>query len=83
MANADPSGWTAGKIILAVVGGCFLLTALCCTGTYLTNKDEFDEVFSIAGDAIAGDFVYSVILPGSLQDHRRLVRYRNRPATFR
>ena len=52
MANADPSGWTAGKIILAVVGGCFLLTALCCTGTYLTNKDEFDEVFSIAGDAM-------------------------------
>jgi len=28
------------------------------------------------GDAIAGDDVYSVTLPGSLQTHRRLVRYR-------
>ena len=28
------------------------------------------------GDAVAGDGVYSVVLPGSLQTNRRLVRYR-------
>ena len=30
----------------------------------------------LAGDAEAGDDTYSVVLPGSLQVHRRLVRYR-------
>ena len=28
------------------------------------------------GDAVAGDSTYSVIIPGSVQTHRRLVRYR-------
>ena len=28
------------------------------------------------GDAVGGDAVYSVVLPGALQTHRRLVRYR-------
>ncbi|MCA9238674.1 MAG: lamin tail domain-containing protein, partial [Planctomycetales bacterium] len=30
----------------------------------------------LAGDAVAGDDVYTAILPGNLQTHRRLVRYR-------
>lgn len=30
----------------------------------------------INGDALAGDSIYTVVLPGSLMTHRRLVRYR-------
>ena len=30
----------------------------------------------INGDKVAGDFIFSVTVPGSLQEHRRLTRYR-------
>jgi len=42
--------------------------------TNWTNPIMHDD--GLDGDAIAGDDVYSVQLPGSIQVHRRLVRYR-------
>jgi len=39
--------------------------------THITMHDD-----GLNGDAIAGDDVFSVQLPGSIQVHRRLVRYR-------
>jgi len=42
--------------------------------TNWTNPIMHDD--GIDGDVIAGDDVYSVQLPGSIQVHRRLVRYR-------
>jgi len=42
--------------------------------TNWTNIAMHDD--GLNGDAIAGDDVYSVQLPGSIQVHRRLVRYR-------
>lgn len=39
--------------------------------TTLAMRDD-----GAAGDAVAGDGIYSVVLPGSLQTNRRLVRYR-------
>ncbi|WP_442484142.1 lamin tail domain-containing protein [Aeoliella sp. SH292] len=39
--------------------------------TTLVMRDD-----GLAGDAVAGDDVYSVTLPGSLQNHRSMVRYR-------
>ncbi len=42
--------------------------------TNWTNPIMHDD--GLNGDAIAGDDVYSVQLPGSIQVHRRLVRYR-------
>lgn len=50
---SDPNSWSAGKVVLAIVGGCFLLTAVCCGGTYFANKDEFDEGFAFIGEGIA------------------------------
>ena len=41
---------------------------------YWTNIAMHDD--GINGDALAGDDIYSVVLPGSLQQHRRMVRYR-------
>ena len=42
--------------------------------TNWTNIAMHDD--GLNGDAIAGDDIYSVQLPGSIQVHRRLVRYR-------
>ena len=42
--------------------------------TNWTNLVMHDD--GLNGDAIAGDDIYSVRLPGSIQIHRRLVRYR-------
>jgi len=42
--------------------------------TSWTNAAMNDD--GLNGDAIAGDDIYSVQLPGSIQVHRRLVRYR-------
>jgi hypothetical protein len=39
--------------------------------TTLAMRDD-----GTAGDAVAGDDIFTVVLPGSLQTHRRLVRYR-------
>lgn len=39
--------------------------------TTLVMQDD-----GIAGDAVAGDGIYSAIIPGSLNTHRRLIRYR-------
>ena len=50
MQDESGGGWSAGKIILAIVGGCFLLTTLCCTGTYLAKKDKINEAFSFMGE---------------------------------
>ena len=44
---------------------------------YYTNWTNFpmhDD--GLAGDAIADDDIYSVLIPGSIQVHRRLIRYR-------
>ncbi|MCE9616095.1 MAG: DUF2341 domain-containing protein [Lentisphaerae bacterium] len=62
-----------------------LLYQLVDPGNFLTR---FDAAYSntwtampmhddgLAGDALAGDSLYTVQLPGALQTHRRLVRYR-------
>jgi hypothetical protein len=42
--------------------------------TNWTNLAMHDD--GLAGDAFAGDEIYSVQLPGSIQVHRRLIRYR-------
>ena len=52
MGDTSGGGWSAGKIILAIVGGCFVLTGLCCTGTYFSNQEEFHEAFSFMGEAV-------------------------------
>ncbi|MBX3433374.1 MAG: lamin tail domain-containing protein [Pirellulales bacterium] len=39
--------------------------------TTLVMRDD-----GLEGDAVAGDSVYTVVMPGTLQVHRRLVRYR-------
>ena len=54
-------------------------------GTYIRRTDAVYETSwttvamlddGTSGDAIAGDFVYSLTMPTSLHNHRRLVRYR-------
>jgi hypothetical protein len=50
---SDPNSWTAGKIVLAIAGGLFLLTTICCVGGYVANKDEIDEGLSFVGEGIA------------------------------
>jgi hypothetical protein len=50
MQGESGGGWSAGKIILAIAGGCFLLTTLCCTGTYFAKQDEINEAFSFMGE---------------------------------
>jgi len=42
--------------------------------SYWTTVAMFDD--GTHGDAIPGDDVYTAVLPGTLQTHRRLVRYR-------
>jgi hypothetical protein len=42
--------------------------------TTWTNVPMFDD--GTNGDAIAGDRIYTAVLPAALQTHRRLVRYR-------
>ncbi|HUT13754.1 MAG TPA: lamin tail domain-containing protein [Thermoguttaceae bacterium] len=42
--------------------------------SYWTTVAMFDD--GTGGDAVPGDDVYTAVLPGTLQTHRRLVRYR-------
>ena len=50
---AEGSGWSAGKIVLAVVVGGGVLTGICCTAGYFANKDEIHEAMQLAGEGIA------------------------------
>jgi len=42
--------------------------------SYWTSKPMYDD--GIGGDATAGDDVYTTVLPGSVQQNRRMIRYR-------
>jgi len=67
------------------VGGVTLQYQLVDPGAYIELSDpayasDWTPVpmndAGLNGDALAGDSVYSVIMPASLQVHRRLIRYR-------
>ena len=50
MGDGSGGGWGAGKIALAIAGGCFVLMLLCCTGTYFSNRDKIDEAVAFLGE---------------------------------
>ena len=58
----------------AVSPGAYLRLTDPAYATTWTSVAMHDD--GLNGDAIAGDSVYTVVLPPSLQTHRRLVRYR-------
>jgi hypothetical protein len=75
MRVTDPDG--VASVVLAyqlVDPGSYIRLTDAAYQTSWTNIAMRDD--GLSGDAVAGDGVYSVILPGSLQTHRRLVRYR-------
>lgn len=71
----DPDGMGAVSLAYQLVnpGSYIRLTdaAYATTWTTVAMNDA-----ATAGDLVAGDGIYTVVLPASLQTHRRLVRYR-------
>ena len=71
----DPAGVSAVTLQYQLVNpGAYIRLSDAEYQTNWTNAVMLDD--GLNGDSVAGDSVYSVQLPGSLQTNRRLVRYR-------
>ena len=75
MKVTDPDGVQSVALAYQLVGpGSYIRLSDPAYATSWTTVAMHDD--GLNGDAVAGDSVYSVTLPGSLQTNRRLVRYR-------
>jgi hypothetical protein len=71
----DPNGVQSVNLEYQLVNpGSYIRVTDAAYETSWTTVAMHDD--GLGGDALAGDGVYSVIMPGSLQTDRRLVRYR-------
>lgn len=74
MKVTDPDGMESVSIEYQLVNpGSYVRLSDAAYDTSWTALVMHDD--GLVGDSVAGDDVYSVILPGSLQTNRRLVRY--------
>jgi hypothetical protein len=83
--SSDPVTITAKITDPDGVGPVELEYQIVSPGSYIRLTDSgFDTSWTAvtmvddgsAGDLVAGDSIYTVVLPASLQEHRRLMRYR-------
>lgn len=75
MKVTDPDGVQSVNLQYQLVNpGAYIRITDAAYQTSWTTLAMHDD--GLNGDAVAGDDVFSVILPGSLQTNRRLVRYR-------
>ncbi|MCB1131489.1 MAG: lamin tail domain-containing protein, partial [Verrucomicrobiae bacterium] len=71
----DPDGMGAVSLLYQTVDpGSYIRLTDAAYQTSWTTVPMTDDGSN--GDAVAGDGIYTVVLPGPLQTHRRLVRYR-------
>ncbi len=71
----DPDGISSVQLLYQVVdpGSYIELNDAAYESTWTTIQMHDDGT---GGDALAGDDVYTVIIPAAIQTHRRLIRYR-------
>jgi hypothetical protein len=71
----DPDGMGAVSLSYQLVDpGSYIRGTDAAYATNWTSVPMYDD--GTNGDALAGDGIYTAVLPGALQTHRRLVRYR-------
>lgn len=71
----DPQGVASASLEYQMVApGDYIAINDARYATTWTSLPMHDD--GMSGDAVAGDDVFTAVLPGSLQTHRRLVRYR-------
>jgi hypothetical protein len=71
----DPDGISSVTLgYQAVLPGSYIRRTDATFETTWTNLSMVDN--GTAGDAVAGDSIYTAVIPGSVQTHRKLVRYR-------
>ena len=71
----DPNGVASVSLQYQLVDpGAYIRLTDAAFATSWTSATMHDD--GLDGDTVAGDGIYSVVLPANLQTHRRLVRYR-------
>jgi hypothetical protein len=71
----DPAGMGAVSLAYQIVEpGAYIRKSDTAYTTSWTSVGMFDD--GTRGDAVAGDFTYTAVLPAAIQTHRRLVRYK-------
>jgi hypothetical protein len=71
----DPDGVASATLNYQIVNpGAYIRKTDAAYATNWTSVAMYDD--GTHGDAVAGDFIFTAVLPGSLQAHRCLVRYK-------
>lgn len=74
-ALSDPDGVASATLSYQIVDpGAYIRLTDAAYAANWTTAPMVDD--GTNGDAVAGDGIYTAVLPGSLQVHRRLIRYR-------